>query len=451
MRTALHADALAIWHAGLAAVDPVRLIHACVRWDGPLLALGAHRWDPRPGGRVALLGGGKAGASMTLAVEQALGADFVASGRCTGVVNVIDELALPRRGVRLQPARPAGDPFPTQRGADGCHQMLALAATLGPTDLAIGLISGGASALMPCPVPSISIADKRALTTCLSRAGADIQALNTVRKHLSLIKGGRLAVAGKPGSFISLILSDVIGNPLDIIASGPTVADPSTYSEALAVLQGSTCRERVPPSVVRVLEEGLAGLREETPKRLPSTVHNLILGDNNTALTAAAAAARDRGFRVVSLGSAIAGESRDVGRDLALRALAIRDRQAPDPPPVCLISGGETVVRNVRPGGKGGRNQELMLGFLETLRRHANRQGIAAISGGTDGEDGPTDAAGAFVNESILSTVLARALDPAPFFTSSRSYDFFEQAGGLFKTGPTHTNVMDLRVVLVSH
>jgi glycerate-2-kinase len=292
------------------------------------------------------------------------------------------------------------------------------------------------------------VADKRAVTDALSRRGADIRQLNAVRKHLSRIKGGRLAMAGSPQALVSLILSDVVGNPLDVIASGPTAPDPTTFADALDVLTSLGVMHTAPMAVCRHLEMGAGGAFEETPKALPANVHNLIVGDNDMALAAAAQAAEKRGYRVVNLGSRIEGESRDVGRQLAQKALAIRDRRDPVAPPACLLSGGETIVSHVKTGGKGGRNQELALAFLEELRTDGLR-GVTLLSAGTDGEDGPTDAAGAWADAETLARARQKSLEPHEFLKSNRSYLFFEAVHSLLRTGPTHTNVMDLRVILI--
>ncbi|MBN1669684.1 MAG: DUF4147 domain-containing protein [Kiritimatiellae bacterium] len=454
--TQLRADATAIWQAGVAAVSPAVLVGNAVRREAAELVVGGHALVLAPIGRIAVVGAGKAGTRMTAALEQALGADLLAAKRVGGIVNVIDEDAEPGRRVELCPARPAGDPFPTARGAAGSARMLETVAALGPPDLAICLLSGGGSALMPCPVDGVPLEAKRDITARLSACGASIGQLNAVRKHLSRIKGGQLARASRAGRLISLIISDVVGNPLDVIASGPTTPDTSTFADALAVLHRFGLRDRAPASVVRYLEDGAAGRAPETPKALPASVHNTIIGDNRTALAAAWNRASALGYSIADLGAELEGESREVGVRLVELAVKILEHGEPCAPPACILSGGETVVSNVAPGGKGGRNQELVLaaaGRLPTLARDPARAGwlkrVLVLSAGTDGEDGPTDAAGAFVDDRVLAAAEQKGLAVDAFRERSRSYDFFEQTGGLIQTGPTGTNVMDLRVVLV--
>ncbi len=434
---ALRDDALAIWRAGVQAVQPAVFMPDAVR------ALDLSR----PGALV-VVGAGKAGAAMVQALEAALGPEKLAARRVRGVVNVIDSFADEARpGIRLHAARPEGDPLPTPAGVAGSEAMLDLVRTLGPDDTVIALISGGASALLPLPVAGVTLAEKREATTLLSKAGATIGELNTVRKHLSRIKGGHLAAASHAGQWISLILSDVIGNPLDVIASGPTVPDPTTYADALAVIARFRLEERLPAPVMRHLRRGLQGLEPETPKTLPPAIVNRIVADNALALQAAAGHARRLGYAVDILPDPIQGESREAGKKMA--RLILERRTPATGKPRCLLAGGEPIVSRVAPGGKGGRNQEFALGALmeTTGTGFAN---CCLLAAGTDGEDGPTDAAGAFYDEPLRLAARARGLDPAAYFLTSRSYDFFARTGGLLKTGPTGTNVMDLVVALVA-
>jgi hydroxypyruvate reductase len=302
---------------------------------------------------------------------------------------------------------------------------------------------------LPAPAEGISLADKQTVTRLLMHSGAGIGELNRVRKQLSRIKGGRLAASTKAGIIISLIISDVIGDPLDVIASGPTVADPSTPEGALFVLKlHDPNRLEVPESVWTFLENKAQEAHETS---FPAErVHNHIIGNNNLALSAAAKRAEELGYDVESLGSGNADEARTVGVKLAqlARARFMKPRETP----VCLLSGGEPVVHLVPTAlpRKGGRNQEVALSALVELWDHGLEK-IVVLSGGTDGEDGPTDAAGAFVDALVQSSAMEQHLDPKSFLAINNSYPFFERAGGLLKTGPTHTNVMDLRVVLVAN
>jgi glycerate-2-kinase len=309
------------------------------------------------------------------------------------------------------------------------------------------LLSGGGSALLPAPAEGISLSDKQSVTRMLMHSGASIQELNCVRKQLSRIKGGRLAAATNAGVIISLIISDVIGDPLDVIASGPTVPDPSTPQEALAVLRTyDPTRVKVPDAVWACLEKNAAQSRESPFPE--GRVWNHIIGNNQVALTAAASRAKELGYEVRSLGSENADDAQSVGRDLAKLARELSSEGSTSPQ--CVLSGGEPVVHLVPTDlpRKGGRNQEVALAALVELWEEG-LENIVVLSGGTDGEDGPTDAAGALIDAEVKASAMYRHLDPKAFLAINNSYPFFEQTGGLLKTGPTHTNVMDLRVVLV--
>ncbi len=438
-------DALAIWRAGVAAVQPAAFIPAAVRVDGTRLLLADQALELDSLRSLAVVGAGKAGASMVHALALALGPALMRDKRIQGVVNVIDDFADESRpGIRLHGARPAGDPLPTDAGAEGSTAMLKLVSSLGPEDGVIGLISGGASALLPLPVAGVTLTEKREATALLSKAGASIGELNAVRKHLSQVKGGRLAAASNAGRWISLILSDVIGNPLDVIASGPSSPDPTTYADALAVIRRFKLEAKMPPSVMRYLERGLQGQESETPKTLPPSIVNRVIADNGLALRAAAKKAASLGFAVEVLPEPLQGESREAGRNLARLLL---ERRAAGRKNVCLLAGGEPVVSRVATGGKGGRNQELALGAFAATAA-TGFAGCCLLAAGTDGEDGPTDAAGAFYDDTVRQAARAKGLDPLGYFLTSRSYDFFAKIGGLLKTGPTGTNVMDLVVAL---
>ncbi len=437
-----------IWRAGLEAVSPRRLIPRFIQLHPDGLRVGERLWRARPGASLIVVGAGKAGADMSRALIDALDAAAPLPFAVDGLINVLDEQAGQAGPIRLHGARPAGSPLPTEAGVAGSRAMLDRVRIARPDDLVLCLLSGGASALLPAPPPGLPLAEKRSLTALLSRRGADIRELNVVRKHLSEIKGGHFAAASHAGLWISLILSDVIGNPLDVIASGPSVPDPSTFDEAWAILQKYRLLPDTPPACRLRLEQGRQGLIPETPKRLPDAVLNQLIADNSAALDAAADRARALGFSTHRLGSDLQGESWDLGRQLARLGLAILRGEGPVTPPACILSGGETVVSRVAPGGKGGRNQELALAFLDALPTDGAGE-LVLLSAGTDGEDGPTDAAGAWADAALRDRADRQGLDPADFRRRSRSYDFFESIDGLFRTGPTGTNVMDLRVLLV--
>lgn len=399
-------------------------------------------------GSIAVVGAGKAGAAMSRAVEDVLGARLMREKRLHGCVNVPDRTVIGLRHIQLHGARAAPDNKPTAAGVEGARRIRTIVESLSPNDLALCLISGGGSALLPSPVAGITLADKQAVTGLLHAAGATIGQMNAVRKHLSELKGGGLARLFRGRWLVSLIISDVVGDPLDVIASGPTAPDRSTFADALAVLSIPQLMDRVPQSVLDYLRAGAKGEHLETLKRLPKNVANFVIGNNATALQAAARAARTLGYRVLNLSSFIEGDSRQVGIVLAGIARGVRERREPVAPPVCILSGGETTVTLESEHGLGGRNQELVLAALHHLGP-TGLNDVLVLSGGTDGEDGPTDAAGAFGDESLLRQALRRGLRPAEFLAKHDSYHFFEPLGGLIKTGLTNTNVMDLRVVLV--
>jgi hydroxypyruvate reductase len=396
---------------------------------------------------------------MAAGVEAALAGSTFA-GRLDGWVNVPDNCVRPLERIHLHAARPAGLNEPAEAGVVGSNRILELVARLAQQDLCLVLLSGGGSALLPAPVPEISLADKLSATRLLSRGGASIQELNCVRKQLSRIKGGGLARACRAGTLITLIISDVIGDPLETIASGPTVPDTETPAAALAVLRKYAGAESdIPPSVLSFLQRQLtrAGdLSSDDEASLSalhfplSTHHTHVIGNNRVALQAAARRAQELGYEVVDVAADQAGEARDAGIALAEQCLSLRSR--PVDLPRCILTGGEPVVHVIatdRPQ-KGGRNQELVLAAAARLWEDGMDR-ICILSAGTDGEDGPTDAAGAVADADLIARARSLRLDPGEFLCWNNAYPFFAAAGGLLKTGPTHTNVMDVRVALIGH
>jgi len=436
--TSLRDDARAIWQAAVDAVDSTRLVRDAISSDADSISICGERFELARLGRIAVVGAGKAGAGMADGVEQALGPAL--HDRLTGWVNVPGDCVRPLRRITLHPARPAGLNEPTEEGAKGTQAILDLVSGLGRDDLCLVLLSGGGSALLPGPAPPVSLAEKQQITRMLAAAGASIQELNTVRKQLSTVKGGRLASRITAGRTIALIISDVIGDPLDVIASGPTVADTSTPVDAEAILRRRLAENEIPPSVWERLRD--AG----PPPAVAESVRNVVIGSNGTAVAAAAAEARRRGYDVKDIGSANDGEAADWGRTLADAALDARRRH---PRPFCIVGGGETTVTlgSVDRLRKGGRNQEIALAALDRFWDEP-ADGVVVLSGGTDGEDGPTDAAGAIADVTVIAEARRRRLAPREFLDGHDSYWFFDAAGGLIKTGPTHTNVMDVQVVL---
>jgi glycerate 2-kinase len=452
----LRDDAIAIWQVGVEAVRAPRLVRNVVRREGGTLIIGDERLPVAGIGRIAVVGAGKAGAGMAAGLEEAVGGELL--DRLDGWVNVPDDCVRPLTKIHLHGARPAGVNEPTEQGVVGAERILEIVSSLSSNDLCIVLISGGGSALLPAPVEGVSLADKQSITRGLSRAGATINELNCVRKQLSRIKGGRLAAACTAGRMITLIISDVIGDPLDVIASGPTVPDTTTAADALDILNKYAADIDVPASIMRHLQQsatpgGRVRSEADGPARAALftvgglRLSNIVIGNIEMAVAAAADEARRRGYSVEALGGANTGIARDVGVELAERCLALRDAEAR---PTCLLSGGEPTVHVVPTDQprQGGRNQELILAAVQRLWDEDTSR-LALLSGGTDGEDGPTDAAGAIVDADAIARAKVLSLDPAEYLAINNSYPFFEQTGGLLRTGPTHTNVMDLRVGVI--
>jgi hydroxypyruvate reductase len=459
----LRSDALAIWKAGLQAVRSDRLVKDNARVDGEWLAFGypadAFRLPLASIGRIAVVGAGKAGAGMAAGLEAALGPKIIVERSVSGWINVPADCVRALSAIHLHAARPAGVNEPTPEGVFGTEKILQIVSSLHDNDLCICLLSGGGSALLPAPIDGISLSEKQALTRYLSAAGANIEELNTVRKQLSQIKGGGLARRCRAGHLVTLIISDVLGDPLDVIASGPTVPNSTTAVDALTVL------ERYLGGNERIAPQALAYLRNQASRPdipicqtdngrqecLPH-ITNLIIGNNATAVDAAGMEAERRGYsHAMHAATSLEGPAEDVGRHLAQMALKMQAESGPD----CLITGGEPTVKLVPPDvrGKGGRNQQLVLAALVDLLSlplsPPPSLPLALLSAGTDGEDGPTDAAGAIIDEELIARLRGANLDPDDFLLRNDAYHFFDALGGLIKTGPTHTNVCDLRVVVV--
>lgn len=440
----LRSDALAIFRAGLAAANAGEAVRRSVNISGPRLRLrGGSALSLKDFDRVFVIGAGKAGAAMATALEQSLGAERINGG----IVNVKHGHSRPKpKKIRLNEC---SHPVPDEQGENGAREMEALLREMNARDLLFVLISGGASALLPAPAPPVTLADKQKTTELLLRCGADIVQLNAVRKHLSQLKGGRLAALAYPATVVSLILSDVIGDPLDVIGSGPTASDTSTYRDALRVLADFGITRKVPRSVLSVLESGAAGERPETPKpgdEVFKNVINVIVGSSRLALEAAAHEARRIGYKPLILSSSVQGEAREVARFHCEILREVLSTGNPIPAPACLLSGGETTV-TVKGTGKGGRNQEFALASGIYLK---GVDGALILSAGTDGTDGPTDAAGAIADGKTAIRAAAKGLSLSGHLEANDSYALFQALGDLVKTGATGTNVMDLNILLAA-
>ena len=424
---------------GLEAVDARAAVRRAISRNGEELVIGRRRYDLRRYERVVVLGAGKATASMAQAVEQRLGSRLQG-----GFVVVKHGHVVPTRQIVVAEA---GHPIPDRSGQRAAARLCAMAAELSRRDLLIVLLSGGASSLLPAPVPGITLADKQRTTQELLRCGASIREVNTVRKHLSCIKGGRLAELTK-ATVVTVILSDVLGDDLSAIASGPTVPDPTTYQEAVAILKRYRIWRAVPQRVRRHLDRGCQGLASETPKpgsSLFRRVHHHIVGNNEAAVRAVARAAREAGLRTLVYRPALTGEARDEGQRFGALAKNIVQVGKPLQRPCCVVAGGETIV-TVSGTGTGGRAQEFAAAAALEIAGLAK---VWAVAIGTDGTDGPTDAAGAVIDGNTAARAQRLSVDLKGALQRHNTYPALKRLHQLIVTGPTGTNVNDLYLLLI--
>ena len=430
----------AVLAAALAAVDPQAAVRRVLQRGDNALYVGERTYDLGRFAHIYVVGGGKAGAPMTRAVEEVLGERLAA-----GYVNVKYGHDLPTRITELTQA---GHPLPDEAGVMGTKRIAQTLAAAGEDDLVLCLISGGGSALMSLPVEGVTLEDMQRFTEALLRRGATINEINALRKHLEQLKGGRLTQLAYPATVVSLILSDVVGNPLDVIASGPTVPDTTTFGEAYDLLHRYDLLTEAPPAIVDHLRRGASGQLTETPKPgdpVFARTQNLIVASNDIAARAAVGAAQEQGFNTLLLSTFVEGEAREVAKVYAAIAKEIVASGTPLPPPACVVAGGETTV-TLKGRGKGGRNQEMALmaalqldGFDDT----------AVVCLATDGTDGPTDASGAIADGTSLPRARALNLDAREHLERNDAYPFFLALDDLLLTGPTNTNVNDLHFVFV--
>jgi glycerate 2-kinase len=434
-----------IFHAALAAVDPYHAVIRAITVERNCLHAAGAAYELDAVNRVLVVGAGKATARMALALEDALGNHITA-----GLIVVKEGHTAPLKIIKQVEA---SHPVPNEAGVEGTKRIIDLVRDADEKTLVLCLLSGGASALFVAPMNGLTLQDKQEVTSALLKAGASIGELNAVRKHLSAVKGGRFAKAACPAQVVTMVLSDVIGDRLDVIASGPTSRDSSTFNDALAVIEKYRLKDTMPARVLSFLQRGIEGLEPETVKSGDACLHktrNVIIGGIGQALAAAKEKARQLGFAPEIITEELQGEARDAALFLAQTAIRATDALRPGELR-CLLAGGETTV-TVKGKGKGGRNQELALAFaLET----EGLEGVSLLSAGTDGTDGPTGAAGAIVDGNTVSRARVLGIDPVRYLDYNDSYSFFKQFDDLSGdrshviTGPTGTNVMDLQIILL--
>jgi glycerate-2-kinase len=432
--------ALKSLETALNAVDPRQIIKTKIALKDSILKVDSSSLDLRKFKNTYVIGGGKASGSMAEALEQVLHGYIN-----KGLVNVLHGTKNKTHVIELHGA---SHPVPDEAGVEGTRRMLKIAEEAEKDDLIICLISGGGSSLMPLPRGDISLMDKRVITDALLKSGATINEINTVRKHISDFKGGWLAKKAYPATILNLILSDVMGDPLDFIASGPTVPDSTTFADAVAVLKKCDLWEEAPSSVRKVLSDGEKGQIAETPKagdKAFKRVHNVVIGNNRSASQVVCYCLRSGGLNALLLTSTLEGEARHVGTVLASVANEIRISGNPLCTPAGIVAGGETTV-TVTGKGKGGRNQEIALSSALKLKPS---HGVAVASVTTDGVDGPTDAAGAIVDAKTLERARKMGLDPLKYLADNDSYHFFSELNDLVFTGSTGTNVNDVSVMVI--
>jgi glycerate-2-kinase len=424
----------------LNAIDPKHIIKSKLMLKNSNLKVDSYSFDLKKFKNIYVIGGGKASGSMAEVLEQILDKRIT-----NGLVNVPHGSKNKTSIIKLHGA---SHPVPDEAGVEGTRRMLRMVGSAKDDDLVICLISGGGSSLMPLPRGNVSLVDKREITNALLKSGATINEINTVRKHISDFKGGWLAKKACPATILNLILSDVVGDPLDFIASGPTVPDSTTFKDAANVLKKYNLWNTAPESIKKVLSDGAKGLIPETPKaddKAFKKVYNVVVGNNRFSSLATCEQLRSNGLNTLLLTATLEGEARHVGTMLGSIAQEVSTSGNPVPRPAGIVAGGETTVV-VTGKGRGGRNQEIPLAAALKLKR-LNGAVVASLS--TDGIDGPTDAAGAIADGKTLARALKTGLTPEKFLAENDSYHFFSKLSDLIFTGPTGTNVNDISVIIV--
>jgi len=432
-----------ILQAAIAAVEPEAAVKKLVRRSGRWLRVAGQAIDLQATGRIFLVGAGKASVAMARGLAPAVQAELAAGAIVTKTMPQDAGTGHPAIQVSI-----GAHPVPDERSLSGTRKITGLLQDLDERDLVFCLISGGGSALLACPAPGVSLEDLQELTKSLLSCGASIQEINTLRKHLDLVKGGGLLRMASPARVVTLVLSDVVGSSLETIASGPTVPDPSTFADAVRILKSYRLWETAPAGIIAHLEAGLDGKIAETLKPgdpLLDRSENILVGSNQVAALAALEQARQEGFNSLLLTTYLQGEASQAGKFLAAVARQVAASGAPAPRPACILAGGETTV-TLRGSGLGGRNQEVALGAVESL---AGVPGTLLVTLATDGEDATSGAAGAVVTGETLERARQAGLDPADSLRRNDSFHFFERLGDVLVTGPTGTNVNDLNFIFL--
>ncbi len=441
----MRSEAVQCFKASLKPVNPYEAVKRFIRVEHNRLTAGPAEnpvaiIDLDDCRNIIIVGGGKATAPMARAMEDLLG-DRITSGLVVVKYGFTDNL-------KYTETVEADHPLPDENGVAGTKRILELINNAGEKDLVFSLISGGGSALLPQPAGSISLKEKQALTQKLLKSGASIDEINCIRKHISSTKGGQMARAAYPATTINLMLSDVVGDRMDVIASGPFVPDMNTFNDAMAIIKKYSL-DNIPVSISDHLKAGCSGKINDTPKEgddVFSRVYNLIIGSNILALEAAEKEAQKLGYKTIILSSMMEGETQDIAGAHTAIAREVLKTGRPLTPPCCIISGGETTV-TIKGKGMGGRNQEFCLSAAEDISGLPER--VVMLSGGTDGNDGPTDAAGGVVDPGTIQRGLALNLKAREYLENNDSYNYLKKTGDLLITGPTNTNVMDVRLVLI--
>jgi glycerate 2-kinase len=439
MDNVLRNNAKEIFLAGVEIVKPDILIPHFVSLENNVLKIENHRFQLAEIKNIYLTGAGKASALMAKAIENILGSRISSGHIVTKYGHAVP--------LKYAFVTEAGHPVPDENGVKGTENILSIVNKASKDDLVICVISGGGSALLTDIPDGCTLNDLKILTDLLLKSGANINEMNCIRKHLSKVKGGMLSSAAYPARVVSLILSDVIGDPLDVIASGPTAPDPTTFKDALDIIEKYGIKDKIPAGITKILNEGLNKIRKETLKESDEAFRlttNLIIGNNKLALKKASKKAEALGYTTKIITDSLHSDVEDVADYIFSKLIKYRNEKPGKKS--CLLFGGEPTIK-ITGDGLGGRNQHLALLMAQKIN---GINGVVFLSGGTDGTDGPTDAAGAIAEPETLKRSEALVIDINKYISDCDSYNFFRQEGGLIKTGPTQTNVMDLIVVLIN-